>query len=111
MPLLCHCMKHVVEVMQPVEHDLYADADQDEGRQADNDAATQRTEPELQFVGEAVAQENRYPNQQNSNPRGQRADDQLQVPLLMYVAAQREGHCDRSDRKSTRLNSSHLVIS
>ena len=67
----------------------------------DNDAGTQGAEQTLQFVREAVAQENRYPDQQDSNHCGQRADDQLQMCFLMYVAAQREGHGyrSRSDRQ------------
>ncbi len=35
--------QHTVEVLQPIEHDLYADADHDEGRQPDENAGTGRT--------------------------------------------------------------------
>src|ERR1017187_1758387 len=79
--------ERVVEVLQAVEHDLYADTHEDERRQTDYDAGTRWAQQLLQFVRKAIVQKNGQPDQQDSKNRGQRADDQLQVSFLVNVAA------------------------
>src|SRR5271157_1516912 len=86
----------MIEIVQAIEHNLDSDTDQDERRQADEDARTRGAQQPLQLVREAVAQEDGQANQQNANHSRQRADDKLQAGFLMQVAAEGDSNGDRT---------------
>src|SRR5271157_249251 len=91
-----------IKIVHAVEHDLDSDTDQNERRQADEYARTRGAQQPLQFVREAVAQEDGQPNQQNANHSSQRTDDQLQMAFHVQVAAERQSNGDRARSDSQR---------
>src|SRR5579883_2696053 len=71
-----HC---VIEACQPVEHDLDADANHDERRQADQNTGAGGTQYPLQSFRKPVAKEDSQAHEGNADDCGQRTEDQLQV--------------------------------